>query len=748
MIAIDSPYKISLDEDEIILGKQTSMSSLGIPFEVLLSELLEESTFFSTTITSPGLLLNEIDGLTEPLETIFGRGYSTFRFGMLFDVLLSELLEDPTSFLTTITGSGLILDELEELLELLETILGIEISMSSFGMLFDVLRSELLEELICFSTTITGSGLLLDELEELLELLETIFGRENSMSSFGMLFDLLLSELLEDSATFFSTTITGSGLLLDELKELLELLETIFEIEHSRSSFEMLFEELLEDSATFFSTTITGSTLLLDELEELLELLETVFGGGNSMSSFGMLFDVLLLELLEESTSFSTTITGSGVVLDELDELLELLKTIFGRDNSMSSFGMLFEVLLSELLEESTSFPTTITSSGLLLDELEELLELLDTVFGGGNSMCSFGILFDILLSELLEVSTSDSTTNIGSGLPLDELEELLDLLEFIFGRESSVSSFGMLFDILLPQLLEESTNFFTTITGSGLVLDELEEPLELLDTILGIENSMSSFGMLCDVLLSELLEELNCFSTTITGSGLLLYELEELLELLETIFGRENSMTSFGMLFDVLLSELLEDSATFFSTTITGSTLLLDELEELLKLLETVFGRGNSLLGFGMLFEVLLSELLEESTSFSTTITGSGLLLDELEELLELLETVFEGGNSMCSFGMLFDVLLSELLEESISFSTTITGSGVVLDELDELIELLETIFGRDNSMSSFGMLFEVLLSELLEESTSFSTTITGSGLLLDELEELLELLETVFEG
>ena len=483
-------------------------------------------------------------------------------------------------------------------------------------MLFDVLLSELLEESTSFSTTITGSGVVLDKLDELLDLLEYIFGRESSVSSFGMLFDILLSQLLEESTNFF-TTITGSGLVLDELEELLEFLETILGRENSMSRFRMLFDvllsELLEDSATFFSTTITGSTLLLDELEELLELLETVFGGGNSMSSFGMLFDVLLSELLEESTSFSTTITGSGVVLDELDKLIELLETIFGRDNSMSSFGMLFEVLLSELLEESTSFSTTIIGSGLLLDELEELLELLETVFGGGNSMCIFEMLFDVLLSELLEESTSFSTTITGSGVVLDKLDELLDLLEYIVGRESSVSIFGMLFAILLSQLLEESTNFFTTITGSGLVLDELEELLELLETILGIENSMSSFGMLFDVLLSELLEESTSFSTTIAGSDLLMDELEELLEFLETIFGRDNSMSSFGMLFDVLLSELLEDSATFFLTTITGSGLLLDELEELLELLETIFGRENSVSSFGIHFDDLLSELLEE---------------------------------------------------------------------------------------------------------------------------------------
>ena len=178
--------------------------------------------------------------------------------------------------------------------------------MSSFGMLFEVLLSELLEESTFFSTTITDSGLLMDELEVLLELLETFFGKENSMSSFGMLFDFLLLELLEES-TSFSTTITGSGVVLDELdelEELLEVLETNFRIENSISSFGMLFDvllsELLDVSATFFSTTITGSCSLLDELEELLELLEKVFGGGNSISSFGMLFDDLLSELLEE----------------------------------------------------------------------------------------------------------------------------------------------------------------------------------------------------------------------------------------------------------------------------------------------------------------------------------------------------------------------------------------------------------------------------------------------------------------
>ena len=633
---------------------------------------------------------------------------------MPFEVLRSELLEESISFLTTITGSDLPLDEIEELLELLETFFGIENSMSSFVILFKILLSELLEVSTSDSTTITGSGLLLDELEELLELLETIFGIENSMSSFGMLFDVLLSELLEDSATFFSTTITGSGLLLDELEELLELLETIFGRENSMSSFEMLFEvllsELLEES-TSFSTTITGSGLLLDELEELLELFETIFGRDISMSSFRMLFAVLLSELLEESTSFSTTITGSGVVLDELDELLELLETIFGIDNSMSSFGMLFEVLLSELLEESTSFSTTIAGSGLLLDELEELLELFETIFGRENSMSSSGMLFDVLPSELLEDSATFFLTTItGSGLLLDELEELLELLKTIFGRENSMSSFGMLFEVLFSELLEESTSFSTTITGSGLLLDELEQLLELLETILGIKNSIFSFGMLFDGLLSELLEVSTSFSTTITGSCLLLDELEELLELLETIFGRENSMSSFGMLFDILLSELLEESI-FFSTTTAGSDLPLDEIEELLELLETIFRIENSMFSFAMLFDILLSELLEESTSFSKTITGSGLLMNELEELLEVLEIIFRIENSMSSFGMLFDMMLSELLEDSATlFSTTITGSGLLLDKLDKELGFLETIFRRDDSTSSFGMLKELL--------------------------------------
>ena len=734
---------------ETFFGIENSMSSFVILFKILLSELLEVSTSDSTTITGSGLLLDELEELLELLETIFGIENSMSSFGMLFDVLLSELLEDSATFFsTTITGSGLLLDELEELLELLETIFGRENSMSSFGMLFEVLLSELLEESTSFSTTITGSGLLLDELEELLELFETIFGRDILMSSFRMLFAVLLSELLEES-TSFSTTITGSGVVLDELDELLELLETIFGIDNSMSSFGMLFEvllsELLEES-TSFSTTIAGSGLLLDELEELLELFETIFGRENSMSSSGMLFDVLPSELLEDSaTFFLTTITGSGLLLDELEELLELLKTIFGRENSMSSFGMLFEVLFSELLEESTSFSTTITGSGLLLDELEQLLELLETILGIKNSIFSFGMLFDGLLSELLEVSTSFSTTITGSCLLLDELEELLELLETIFGRENSMSSFGMLFDILLSELLEESIFFSTTTAGSDLPLDEIEELLELLETIFRIENSMFSFAMLFDILLSELLEESTSFSKTITGSGLLLDELEELLELLKTIFGRENSMSSFGMLFEVLFSELLEES-TSFSTTITGSGLLLDELEQLLELLETILGIKNSIFSFGMLFDGLLSELLEVSTSFSTTITGSCLLLDELEELLELLETIFGRENSMSSFGMLFDILLSELLEESIFFSTTTAGSDLPLDEIEELLELLETIFRIENSMFSFAMLFDILLSELLEESTSFSKTITGSGLLMNELEELLEVLEIIF--